>query len=93
MTQEWCHSRPDRESLMIAILIEAKDLKIFNSLGECVLSPAGGGVCAADGGGNPISFGEGPGVRLDISALSSGLYFININNGKEMLTGSFIVLR
>jgi hypothetical protein len=75
------------------ILSEAKDLRIYNSLGQCVLSPAGGGVCAADGGGNPISFGEGPGVRIDISALSPGLYFISINNGKKILTGSFIVLR
>jgi photosystem II stability/assembly factor-like uncharacterized protein len=74
-------------------LSETKDLKIYNSLGQCVLSPAGGGGCAADGGGTPLAFGGGPGVRLDISALSSGFYFININNGKEMLTGSFIVLR
>jgi hypothetical protein len=56
-----------------------QDLKIFNSLGECVLTP--------------LAFGEGPGVRLDISSLSPGLYLISINNGKDMLTGSFIVMR
>jgi photosystem II stability/assembly factor-like uncharacterized protein len=55
------------------------DLKLYNSLGECVLSP--------------LAFGEGPGVRLDISALPPGLYFISINNGDEILTGSFIVMR
>jgi photosystem II stability/assembly factor-like uncharacterized protein len=69
------------------------EIRIYNSLGQCVLSPAGGGVCIADGGGNPLSFGEGPGVRLNISAFSPGLYFISINNGKDMLTGSFIVMR
>jgi hypothetical protein len=61
------------------ILSEVKDLKIYNTLGECVLTP--------------LAFGEGPGVRLDISALTPGLYFVSINNGKELLTGSFIVLR
>jgi hypothetical protein len=55
------------------------DIKIYNTLGESVLTP--------------LAFGEGPGVRLDISALSPGLYFLCINNGKEMLTGSFIVMK
>jgi hypothetical protein len=36
---------------------------------------------------------EGEGARIDISALSPGLYFISINNRKETLTGSFIVVR
>jgi photosystem II stability/assembly factor-like uncharacterized protein len=69
------------------------EIQIYNSLGQCVLSPAGGGVCAADGGGYPISFGEGPGVRLDISALPTGAYFLVLRDGKEILTNSFIVLR
>jgi photosystem II stability/assembly factor-like uncharacterized protein len=69
------------------------EIQIYNSLGECVLSPAGGGVCAADGGGNPISFGKGPGLRLDISALPPGVYFLILRDGKEILTNGFIVLR
>jgi hypothetical protein len=68
------------------ILSEAKDLKIYNSLGECVIS-----VGAIH---EPIDRRSLlPLQRIDISALSPGLYFININNGKEMLTGSFIVIR
>jgi C-terminal processing protease CtpA/Prc len=61
------------------ILSETKDLKIYNTLGECVLSP--------------LAFGEGPGVRLDISSLRTGAYFVSINIGKEVLTGSFMVVR
>jgi hypothetical protein len=55
------------------------DLKIFDILGECVMS-----VWAIH---------ELPINRIDISALSPGLYFLCINNGKEMLTGRFIVMR
>jgi len=40
------------------------DIKIYNSLGECVLTP--------------LAFGEGPGVRLDISPLPPGVYFVRI---------------
>jgi hypothetical protein len=42
---------------------------------------------------NSLAFGEGPGVRLDISTLIQGVYFLRMNNGKDMLTGSFIVMR
>jgi hypothetical protein len=41
-----------------------ENLKIFNSLGECVLTP--------------LAFGEGTGVRLDLSPLPPGVYFIRI---------------
>lgn len=62
------------------ILSEAKDLKIYNALGECVinLTPA---------------LSEGEGERIDVSALPLGVYFVSVNNGKELLTGSFIILR
>jgi hypothetical protein len=55
-------------------------IKIYNTMGECVknLTPA---------------LSEGEGARIDVSGLPPGLYFVNINNGKDMLTGSFIVLR
>jgi hypothetical protein len=49
------------------ILSEAKDLKIYNSLGECVmnLTPA---------------LSEGEGARFDISGLEPGLYFVRIGD-------------
>jgi hypothetical protein len=43
-----------------------ENLKIFNSLGECVITP--------------LAFGEGTGVRLDVSPLPPGVYFIRIGN-------------
>jgi photosystem II stability/assembly factor-like uncharacterized protein len=55
------------------------EIQIYNALGQCVLSP--------------LSFGEGSGVRLDISALPTGAYFLVLRDGKEILTNSFIVLR
>jgi hypothetical protein len=73
-------SSPTTQSRLCGVILnESKDLKIYNSLGECVLSP--------------LAFGEGPGVRLDISALTQGVYFLRLNNGKEMLNESFIVMR
>jgi hypothetical protein len=42
---------------------------------------------------HPSPLPKGEGERIDASALSPGLYFISINNGKEMLTGSFIVMK
>jgi outer membrane protein assembly factor BamB len=48
------------------ILSEAKNLKFFNALGECVLTP--------------LAFGEGTGVRLDISLLQPGVYFIKVGD-------------
>jgi hypothetical protein len=60
-------------------LPKTSDLKIYNSLGECVLTP--------------LAFGEGTGVRLDISPLPPGVYFIRINSGEEILTSSFLVAR
>jgi peptidyl-prolyl cis-trans isomerase B (cyclophilin B) len=49
----------------------SEDLKIFNSLGECILTP--------------LVFVEGPGVRLDISTLSPGIYFINYGNVSQKI--------
>jgi hypothetical protein len=49
-----------------------ENLKIYNSLGECVLTP--------------LAFGEGTGVRLDVSPLAPGLYFVTFNDE----TGLFI---
>jgi hypothetical protein len=59
-----------------AILSEAKDLKIYNTMGECVftLTPA---------------LSEGEGVRINISHLPLGLYFINIGDN----TYKFVVIR
>jgi hypothetical protein len=62
------------------ILSEAKDLKIYNTLGECVIN-------------YELRNTNYEMERIDVSALSPGLYFICINNGKETLTGSFIVMR
>jgi hypothetical protein len=47
------------------ILSGAKDLKIYNSIGECVinLTPA---------------LSEGDGVRIDVSQLSPGVYYLVI---------------
>jgi hypothetical protein len=56
------------------------DLTIYNSLGECVIN-------------YELGITNYEKERIDISALSPGLYFIIINNGKEILTGSFIVMR
>jgi len=57
------------------ILSGAKNLKIYNSLGECVLSP--------------LAFGEGPGLRLDISNFPIGLYFIRFGG----YSVQFIIVR
>ena len=48
------------------ILSEAKDLKIYNTLGECVITP--------------LAFGEGMGVRLDISPLPPGVYIVRFGD-------------
>jgi hypothetical protein len=57
-----------------------EDLKIYNSLGECVihLTPA---------------LSEGEGARIDISQLTPGVYFVKIFIGKEVLTGSFMLVK
>jgi hypothetical protein len=58
-----------------------EDLKIYNALGECVftLTPA-------------LSKREKE-LRIDVSQLAVGVYFVSINIGKEVLTGSFMVVR
>jgi hypothetical protein len=63
------------------ILNEAKDLKIYNSLGECIftLTPA-------------LSQREKV-LRIDVSGLPPGVYYVRINNGREVLTSSFMILR
>jgi hypothetical protein len=43
-----------------------QEINIYNSLGECVLTP--------------LAFGEGTGVRLDVSPLPPGVYFVRIGN-------------
>jgi hypothetical protein len=62
------------------------DLKIFDTLGECVMSV---GVIHE----SIDRRSQLPLHRLNISALSPGLYFISIINGMEKLTGSFIVMK
>jgi Leucine-rich repeat (LRR) protein len=55
------------------------EILIYNSLGECVLTP--------------LAFGEGPGVRLDISSLPPGLYNCIISTPKFMESVKFIIVR
>jgi hypothetical protein len=60
------------------ILSETKDLKINNSLGECVLNltPA---------------LSEGEGIRIDVSQFAAGLYFLRVNAGDKQYSQKFIV--
>ena len=52
--------------------LKIENVEIFDVLGrKAPLSPP-------EGGKSPLSFGEGQGVRLDISHLSTGIYLIKI---------------
>jgi len=63
------------------ILSDAKDIKIYNSLGQCVLLDV------------PHFQSVAHLYRVDISGLSPGMYYAVLSDGKDILTGSFIVLR
>jgi len=50
--------------------------EIYNIVGQVVMITPN----LSKGGESPLSFGEGQGVRLDISHLANGMYFLKINN-------------
>ena len=51
-----------------------ENVELFDIMGKkAPLSPP-------EGGKSPLSFGEGSGVRLDISHLANGIYMLKINN-------------
>jgi hypothetical protein len=53
--------------------LRIESVEIFDIVGrKAPLSPP-------EGGKSPISFGEGQGVRLDISHLANGMYFLKID--------------
>jgi hypothetical protein len=65
---------------------EGSVMQIFNNLGECVMTL--GAIH------EPIDRrSQLPLQRIDISALPSGVYFLVLRDGKEILTNGFIVLR
>ena len=54
----------------------AEDIEIYDVLGQKVLAP----LSPPEGGKSPLSFGEGQGVRLDVSHLPAGVYFLRIGD-------------
>ena len=68
------------------------DIKIYNILGECVSNPT-----LPNREGRTVfllsPLGEGQGVRFDVSDLPNGIYTIVIQNGNEIITEKFVVLR
>jgi len=59
-------------------LSESYFIKIYNTFGQCVMQSS-----------LPSPFGEGQGVRLDVSHLPTGIYFLRAGNHIE----KFVVLR
>jgi PKD repeat protein len=60
-----------------------KAIEIFDMMGRTPLSPLKGGISS-------LSFGEGSGVRLDISHLPAGIYFIRIQTDNEVVTKKIV---
>jgi hypothetical protein len=61
-----------------------ENVEVFDIMGrKAPLSPP-------EGGKSPLSFGEESGVRLDISHLSAGIYFIRIQTEKGIITKKII---
>jgi hypothetical protein len=52
------------------------NIEIYNVVGQCVFTSPN----PSKGGESPLSFGEGAGVRLDISHLAKGMYFLKVGN-------------
>lgn len=55
-------------------ITESVKVEIFSTLGLKLMSPAGGGVSSADGGGR---------LKIDVSSLPSGVYFVRIGDRVE----------
>jgi photosystem II stability/assembly factor-like uncharacterized protein len=56
------------------------EIKIYNTMGECVMN-------------YELRITNYEKERIDVSGLPPGMYYMSVNNGKEMLYGSFIVIR
>jgi hypothetical protein len=55
-------------------ITESVKVEIFSTLGLKLMSPAGGSVSSADGGGR---------LKIDVSSLPSGVYFVRIGDRVE----------
>jgi hypothetical protein len=55
-------------------LVIEQEIKIFNLLGECVLSTGGAG------GTHPFVPSQEGKIRIDVSSLPAGLYFVRVGN-------------
>ena len=62
----------------------AKNIEIYDIVGQVVMTTPKPSKTSAtlsfQGGESPLSFGEGQGVRLDVSHLANGMYFLKIGN-------------